>query len=106
MQVQVNTDRNIQGSEGLAARVEDMVNRHLDRFSEHATRAEVYLTDQNSTAKGGSTDIRCQLEVRLAGRDPVSVSENAADVEQAVNGASQKMVRLLETTLGKLNRRG
>jgi hypothetical protein len=105
MQVQVNTDRNIQGSEDLSQRVEDSVNRHLDRFSEHATRAEVYLTDQNSSAKGGSVDIRCQLEVRLAGRDPLSVTDNAAEIDQAVNGAAQKMVRLLETTLGKLNRR-
>lgn len=105
MQVQVNTDRNIQGSDGLTQRVEELVNRHLDRFSEQATRAEVYLTDQNSAAKGGSQDIRCLIEVRLAGRDPLSVTDTAADVEQSVSGAAQKMVRLLETTLGKLNRR-
>lgn len=105
MQIQVNTDKNIEGDESLITAVTDTVKRHLDRFSDQITRVEVHLTDQNSASKSGATDIRCLLETRLAGRDPNSVSDNAESVDRAVNNAAQKMVRSLETTLGKLNKR-
>ena len=50
-------------------------------------------------------DKRCLLEVRLAGRQPASVSEQAQTVDQAVRGAAQKMVSSLESELGKLGNR-
>jgi hypothetical protein len=43
------------------------------------------------------------LEARLQGRQPVAVTEHAASQEQAVHGATQKLVRLLDSTLGRLN---
>jgi hypothetical protein len=51
------------------------------------------------------TDKRCLLEARLAGRDPVSVSDLALTVEQAVTGTAHKMVSLLGRELGKLGKR-
>ncbi|MFN3580685.1 MAG: HPF/RaiA family ribosome-associated protein [Pseudomonas sp.] len=104
MQIQINTDNHIQGDEQLTSRVESSVRNTLQRFSDQITRVEVHLRDENSAAKSGPADKRCQLEVRLAGRQPTSVTEVAASIDQAVSGAAQKMVRSLETTLGKLGR--
>ncbi len=36
------------------------------------------------------------LEARLEGRQPVAVTDNATTLEQAVHGAAQKLVRLLD----------
>lgn len=101
MQIQINTDKNVSGHEALAQSVEDVLRRVLSRFSDQITRIEVHLSDENSAAKSGMTDKRCLLEVRLAGLQPIAVSEQAQTVGQAVTGAAQQMVNLLETELGK-----
>jgi hypothetical protein len=102
MQIQVNTDKNISGNEALTLSVEKTLKHVLARFSNQITRLEVHLSDENSASKTGTLDKRCMLEVRLAGREPNTVSDLALTVEQAVNGAAHKMVSLLESELGKL----
>jgi hypothetical protein len=102
MQIQLNTDNNLVGSEDLAAQVEADVRAALDRFSWRITRVEVHLTDQNSEQKGG-TDMRCMMEARVAGRQPMSVSHGAATVALAIDGAADKLTHALETIFGKLD---
>ena len=105
MHIQVNTDKNISGHESLAQSVEDILNRILERFADQITRLEVHLSDENSASKSGVNDKRCLLEARLAGREPTaSSSDLAVTIEQAVTGAAQKMVRLLDSELGKLGK--
>ena len=104
MKIQINTDKNIPGHEALAHSVETILEQVLARFSDQITRIEVHLSDENSAAKSGMADKRCLLEVRLAGRQPASVSEEAQTVDQAVRGAAQKMVSSLESELGKLGK--
>lgn len=105
MQIQINTDDNIKGSERLAQQVEAMVGDALDRFGEQITRVEVHLSDENSGQKGGVDDKRCLLEARLAGLQPIAVSHEAETMRQAVGGATEKLVRTLESTLGRLRDR-
>ena len=105
MKIQINTDNNIPGQEALAHSVEAILEQVLARFSDQITRIEVHLSDENSAAKSGMADNRCLLEVRLAGRQPASVSEQAQTVDQAVRGAAHKMVSSLESALGKLGKR-
>jgi hypothetical protein len=69
------------------------------------TRVEVHLSDQNSDKKVGSVDIRCLLEARLAGHQPISVSDQAATLAQAVDGAVDKLTHSLDSTLGRLGKR-
>ena len=102
MKIQLNTDVNIEGTEALAARVRATVEAALDRFSEQITRVEIHLSDENA-GKSGPKDHRCMLEARLQGRQPVAVTEQAPTLDQAVNGASQKLARLLDSTLGRLH---
>ena len=102
MQIQINTDRNIEGREALAARVSGVVESTLSRFSNHITRVEVHLSDENSDKKGGNDHMRCLMEARLEGRQPVAVTHQAATLDQAVDGAADKLIRLIESTLGRL----
>jgi len=105
MLIQVNTDRNIDGDTALTQQVEDVVRSALDRFKERITRVEIHLTDENSDKKVGAGAMRCLLEARLAGLQPIPVSHQAATLEQALDGAVEKLKRSLDSTLGQLGNR-
>ena len=100
MQVQLNTDHHLVGSEDLARRLDDEVQSALARFRERITRVEMHLNDLNG-AKSGA-DKRCQIEARVAGRPPLSVEHTADTVRLAIDGALDKLVRTLDRTFGKL----
>lgn len=100
MQIQVNSDKNIEVSVETAADVASMIKSDLGRFEDRITRVEVHLSDQNA-GKFGSDDKRCKLEVRLAGRDPVIATQNHQSVMQAVTGAVDSVKNSLVTILGK-----
>lgn len=102
MQIQVNTDENIEGGEELSARVSAEIRARLDRFSKHITRIEVHLSDENAD-KSGDSDKRCLIEARLEGRQPEVASDQATTLEGAYSGAAKKLQRALETTLGRLS---
>ena len=102
MQIQVNTDSNIQSSDTLIASVTSEVEGSLERFDEWLTHVSVYLRDENSDKKGGDDEMRCMMEARIEGRQPIAVTHQAASLDQAVDGAADKLTRLIESTLGRL----
>ena len=81
MQIQINTDNHIEGNQEMKAALKETVEHHLARFGERITRIEVHLTDVNQD-KGGR-DIRCVMEARVAGMQPVAVDELEMDWEKA-----------------------
>ncbi|MEP6933386.1 MAG: HPF/RaiA family ribosome-associated protein [Nitrospirota bacterium] len=103
MQIQINTDRNIKGREALATQVSGVVESALNLFSKHITRVEVHLSDENSDKKVSADDMRCVMEARLEGRQPIAVTHQAATLDQAVDGAADKLTRMIESTLGRLH---
>ncbi|HQZ33072.1 MAG TPA: hypothetical protein PK020_01540 [Ilumatobacteraceae bacterium] len=106
MQVEVRTDHNVGGGDKLTGQIVDDVTAALSRFSEHLTRVEVHLSDENAD-KGGVGDKRCVIEARPAGLSPVAVTDHGDTVEQACSGALRKLTSLLDTRFGKLaNRKG
>jgi ribosome-associated translation inhibitor RaiA len=102
MQIQINTDRNIEGHEALATQISGVVDSALSRFHEHITRVEVHVSDENSH-KSGQKDKRCMMEARLEGRQPIAVTHQDATVDLAIDGAADKMARMIESTIGKLH---
>jgi ribosome-associated translation inhibitor RaiA len=102
MQIQLNTDGNIEGHEELATQVSSVVESALKRFSDRITRVEVHLSDENSDKKGGNDEMRCVMEARIEGRRPIAVTHQAATLDQTVDGAADKLTRLIENTLGRL----
>jgi hypothetical protein len=101
MQVQVNSDNSVAVTDELSSLVESNVRRVLERFEERLTRVEIHLGDVNSH-KGGSQDKRCQIEARPRGLDPLSATDQAGTLEEAVRGAAQKIARVLDSTFGRL----
>jgi ribosome-associated translation inhibitor RaiA len=102
MRIQLNTDRNIDGDDRLTVVVSGIVETALARSSDQVTRVEVHLSDQNSGKKGGDDDMRCLMEARLEGQNPIAVTHDAATIAQAVDGAAAKLSRKIDSNLGKL----
>ena len=100
MQVQLNTDHNVQGQESLAQWAEGELKDKLARFRDQITRVEIHLGDA-AAGRVGIADKRCTLEARLAGRPPLAVSHDAAKVADAFRGAVDKLLRALDHTVGR-----
>ena len=78
MTIQFNSDKTIQWDQRHNEHFSSVVKDSLDRFSDHVSRVEVHLSDENG-AKSGADDIRCLIEVRIEGRKPIAVSDQAPD---------------------------
>ena len=102
MKIQVNTDHNIEGTEALAERVNEVLVSALSRFSEQLTRVEVHLSEEHSHSHGKAA-VRCMIEARLESRQPTAVTHVAGTVMHAVEGAADKLYRAIATTLDRLH---
>ncbi len=102
MQIQVNTDHHIDGHARFQKHAEAVIGAALARFADRVTRVEVHLSDENGTGKGGKDDHRCLLEVRMANLQPVTASHSAANSEDALEGALDKLERVIDGTLGRI----
>ena len=103
MQVQIQTDHNIEGHETLADQVRGVMEDALSRVSDCITSVDVYLSNQNSEQEDGNDSLRCLIEAHLEGLQPIAVTDQAATLDQAVDGAADKLARLIDHTLGRLD---
>jgi ribosome-associated translation inhibitor RaiA len=103
LKIQLNTDKNIDGDERLESYLSSIIEDKLSLFSDHITRIEVHLADENGSKKG-ENDKRCMLEARLDGRQPIAVTSHANTVEKAVNDALAKLKASIETLYGRLKK--
>ncbi|MDF2397686.1 HPF/RaiA family ribosome-associated protein [Pseudomonas protegens] len=101
MQIQVHSDNHIQSSLRMEEWVRSTVESTLERYEEDLTRVVVHLRDENG-GKSGPDDMRCQLEARPKGHQPISVTHKADTLEQAIDGATVKLESALEHMFGKL----
>jgi ribosome-associated translation inhibitor RaiA len=100
MNVQINTGHNIQGNEALIATFSSTIKSALIRMSDHITSLQAHLSDEDGEKKG-KNDKRCKLEARLEGRQPIVVTDNAATLDEALDGAIDKLLNMLESILGR-----
>lgn len=98
MQIQLNTDNYIHGSEALETSVDSIITQRLERFFPHLTRIEVHLSDANAD-KGGAEDKQCAIEARISNGPPIGVSHADETVEKAIHGACEKMHSRLESMI-------
>jgi hypothetical protein len=103
MQVQVNTSNGVANKETLERWADEYLNGSLARFSQEITRIEVQLSDENS-GKNGASQKRCMMEARVNGHAPLAVKHFDETQDEAFRGATQKLIRLLDHTFGKLDR--
>ncbi|TXD51992.1 MULTISPECIES: HPF/RaiA family ribosome-associated protein [unclassified Polaribacter] len=101
MKIQFNTDKTIDGTEKDEYYFSSWIAESLDNFEAHITRIEVHLSDEKAK-KEGLTVVRCLLETRIEGRQPIAVSCQADTIELAVSGAIDKLTASLETIFGRI----
>ena len=101
MQIQFNPDKTIEGHERMQNHFSEEISESFKRFEDKITRVEVHVGDENNE-KFGEDDKRCLIEVRLAGKTPIAVTNHANTIEKAISGATDKMKKLLTTTFEKL----
>lgn len=104
MRIQFNTDKTIDGSQRHEEFFTSKITKELNRYQSKITRIEVYLKDENGI-KEGFNDIKCLLEARLEGINPVAVSNQANTTELAISGAIDKLKASLDTIIGRRNER-
>jgi hypothetical protein len=102
--IQINTDNQIDSNSDRDSRLEEQVRQRLARFEERITDVEIHVSDINGP-RGGAADLRCTLEARVNGIQPVAVADQGSSVDRAVLGAAKKAVRALDHQLGKLTDR-
>lgn len=100
MQIYVHTDNTIDGDSDLTTYVEGQVAAATSRFSGDITRIDVHLSDESAGRSTGA-DLRCMLEVRPAGQAPVTVTDDAHTVGQALQGALHRLTNLLASDQGR-----
>ncbi|MBU2891322.1 HPF/RaiA family ribosome-associated protein [Celeribacter halophilus] len=100
MRIEVSTANSINGSEALTSQIKGLIQHELTNLEEHITRIEVHVSDANAD-KSGPDDMKCSLEARLKGQQPIVVTDTATTIEQATKGAAGKMKSSLERTLGR-----
>ena len=100
MQIQVNTGHNVKGGDLLRQHVESLLNDSLNSFKDEVTRVEVHVSDENGH-KGGDDDLRCTMEARIRGMQPIAVTHHAENVDQAIAGAADRIHRSVRKTLEK-----
>ncbi len=100
MFVQVHTDNHIKGSDDLTRRVEDEVITALERFDDQVVTVEVHLADVNGQKHG--IDKRCLMEARLAGLQPIAATHMGETLDEAIEGAAEKLERAIANVVDKL----
>ena len=104
MQIQVNSNHTMNTGESFERWASTTLNESLNRFKDDITRIEVHMSDENAD-KTSADQKRCMLEARLAHHEPLAVSHHAPSQDEAFRGATEKLKRVLEHTLGKLRDR-
>jgi hypothetical protein len=100
MQVQLNTNNHVSGSQNLSTWVDAEVRAALKRFDARVKRVEVHLHDLDADKSHGN-DKRCVVEARVAGRSPLSVTNDASNMDRAIRGALEKAAHALDHAFGK-----
>jgi len=101
MTIQLNTDKNLTIHQEYEEKINNQLNEGLTRFSDLITRLEVHLSDENGS-KDGLDDKRCLLEAKVAGKDPIAVTNLGNTYDLAITGALTKLKSALEKVAGKM----
>lgn len=100
MDIQINTSNAVDGKGGFSDAMEETARSRLARFEDRLTRVELHFSDQTG-GRETVNDKRCAIEARLAGGEPITVTNEAATLDMAATGALTKMTSALERHIGK-----
>jgi ribosome-associated translation inhibitor RaiA len=101
MKILVNTDSSVEVNEKLFNYITNEINSSLHRVSDRISRIEVHLSDEDG-GKNSMRNNRCLIEARFKGRQPISVTNQDTTLDNALKGAIDKLLNLIDNTLGRL----
>lgn len=101
MQVLLQTDTNIEGSQRMSEHLQTVVNDAMGRFGERVLRVEAHLSGVDGRVHLGADSIHCMMEARLIDLEPVVVTEQGPSAHQAIDGAVRKLKRAVGAAIGK-----
>ncbi|PWS29072.1 hypothetical protein DHW03_04355 [Pedobacter yonginense] len=101
MTIQLNTDKSLTIHQEYETKIQTQITDALSRFNDLITRLEVHLSDENGS-KDGLDDKRCLLEAKIAGKEPIAVTNFGDTYDLAITGALTKMKSALEKVAGKM----
>ena len=99
MQFQFNSDNQVNCSAEEAERIEELVRGRLEHVADRLTRVEVHVGDVNGPR--GGDDIRCLVELRPTGMQPISATHEAASAPAAAAQATDKALSTYRRQIGK-----
>jgi ribosome-associated translation inhibitor RaiA len=102
MQIRVRIDANIEKREKLADYVARVVESSMRRFGTRISRVDVHLSDEGGTERGKGQK-RCVIEARVERHQPTVVAHQAVALDQAVDGATDRLERAVENMLERLH---
>lgn len=103
MLFQFNSDNRVEGDAGTEQRVRELVENRLGHVADRVTRVEVHVGDVNGPR--GGAHIRCAVELRPNGLEPVTGTDTADTIEAAALSATDKAMTALERRIGKMTTR-
>jgi len=101
MQIQINSDRNIDITIDSKNDYKLKTEKKLERFENIISRIEVHLSDENSE-KSGLDDKKCLIEARMLNRQPIIVTDSTDVIEKSFASALNKLTRKLDSIVGKM----
>ncbi|GEP40289.1 hypothetical protein NPS01_39520 [Nocardioides psychrotolerans] len=101
MEIQINTDRHVAVDDQLRDRIQTEVDSMLEHFEHSVTRVEVHFRDESAGRTVGD-HIRCLLEARPSGQEPLTVEAGAGTATEALVGAVDKLDARLQHTFDRL----
>ena len=105
MEIQINTDKHVAVDDELRDRIRGDVDNVLAHFQHSVTRVEVHFRDESAGRTFGN-HVRCLLEARPTGQEPVTVEAHAGTAEEALAGAVIKLEARLQHMFDRLTDRG
>ncbi|MFP5390913.1 MAG: HPF/RaiA family ribosome-associated protein [Gammaproteobacteria bacterium] len=102
MQININTDKTIERSQGLDEHVETTALSAIGRFRDQITRVDVHLSDDLSQKSVDGAN-RCMMEARVTGYQSIAVTAHGASLHQAIGAAAEKLKRAIDSALGRLH---
>ena len=101
MIIQLNADKNLTIHEAYETQISEKLSKDLERYSDHITRLEVHLSDENGN-KSGQNDKKCLLEARMEGKSPIVTSDLGNTYDLALKGATEKLKHAIGTVVSKM----
>ena len=100
MQILITSEATRSADAILVERVSEHVSSALAEVADHITYAEVHFSD-DQVATEGSMELRCLIEARLRGRQPMLVIHQAGSVDSAVAGALKSLRKVIDSAFAR-----